>query len=49
MAQIKSSWNRDLLEKLTVVQLVKKFAAFYTNRKFITVFTKKPVPVRILN
>jgi hypothetical protein len=29
-----------LLEKLPVVQLLKKFPAFYGNRKFITVFTR---------
>jgi hypothetical protein len=32
--------ERDLLEKLTVSQLVKKFYALYVNRRFITVFTK---------
>jgi hypothetical protein len=34
-----SGWSRDLLEKLTVTQLVKKFPALYGNRRFITVFT----------
>jgi len=33
-------WNRILLEKLLVTQLVKKFPAFYGIRKFITVFTR---------
>ena len=32
-------WNRVLLEKPTVLQLVKKFPAFYWTRRFITVFT----------
>ena len=32
-------WSRVLLEKLTVLQLVKKFPAFYGTRKFITAFT----------
>jgi len=31
--------DRIRLEKLTVTQLVKKFPAFYGNRRFITVFT----------
>ena len=37
-------WSR-VLEKLTGSQLVKKFSAFYGNRRFITVFTSAaPVP-----
>jgi hypothetical protein len=32
-------WNRVLLEKLTVSQLVKKFPAFYRLDRFITVST----------
>ena len=32
-------WSRVLLEKLTGLQLVKKFPAFYGTRKFITVLT----------
>jgi len=32
-------WNRALLEKLTVSQLVKKFSAFYGTRRFITALT----------
>jgi len=32
-------WSRFLLEKLTDLQLVKKFAAFYGTRRFITAFT----------
>jgi hypothetical protein len=32
-------WSRVLLEKLTGLQLVKKFPAFYETRKFITTFT----------
>ena len=31
--------SRDLLEKLTVSQLVNKFPAYYGNRRFITAFT----------
>ena len=34
-------YSRLILEKLTVSQLVKKFPAFYGNRKFITAF-KEP-------
>jgi hypothetical protein len=33
-------WNTVLIEKLIVVQLVKKFSFFYGARKFIAVFTK---------
>ena len=32
-------WCRVLLEKLTGLQLVKKFPAFHGTRKFITVLT----------
>jgi hypothetical protein len=32
-------WSRVLLEKLTSLQLVKKFTAFYRPRMFITAFT----------
>ena len=32
-------WCRVLLEKLTSLQLVKKFPAFYVTRRFITAFT----------
>ena len=32
-------WRRVLLEKLTGLQLVKKFAAFYGTRRFITALT----------
>jgi hypothetical protein len=32
-------WSRVLLEKLTGLQLVKKFTAFYGTRKFITALT----------
>ena len=32
-------WSRVLLEKLTGIQLVKKFPAFYGIRRFITAFT----------
>ena len=33
-------WCRVLLEKLTDLQLVKKFPAFYGTRRFITAFTR---------
>jgi hypothetical protein len=33
-------WNRVVLEKLIVTQLVKEFNAFYETRRFITVFTR---------
>jgi hypothetical protein len=32
-------WSRVLLEKLTGLQLLKKFPEFYGTRKFITAFT----------
>ena len=32
-------WCRDLLEKLTGLQLVKKFPAFHGTRRFITALT----------
>ena len=32
-------WCRDLLEKLTGLQLVKKFPTFHGNRRFITALT----------
>jgi len=32
-------WSRVLLEKLTGLQLVKKFTTLYGTRKFITIFT----------
>ena len=32
-------WSRVLLEKLTDLQLVKKFPTFYVTRRFITAFT----------
>jgi len=34
-----SAWSRVPLEKLTGSQLVKKFPAFYGNRRFNTAFT----------
>ena len=39
-------WCRVLLEKLTGLQLVKKFLAFHGTRRFIT--HKRPPPVSIL-
>ena len=32
--------SRDLLEKLTVLQLVKDILSFYKSRRFITAFTR---------
>jgi hypothetical protein len=32
-------WSRVLLEKLTVLKLVKKFPTFYGTRRFTTAFT----------
>jgi hypothetical protein len=32
-------WSRALLEKLAILQLVKKFPAFYGTRKFLTALT----------
>jgi hypothetical protein len=34
-----SPWSRDLPEKLTGTQLLKKFPEFYGTRRFITAFT----------
>jgi len=39
LTYILTPWSTVLLEKLTGLQLVKKFSAFYGTRKFITVFT----------
>jgi hypothetical protein len=39
LKKIKTPWSRVLPEKLTAPQLLKKFPAFYGNRRFITVFT----------
>jgi len=36
-------WSRVLLEKLTDLQLVKKFPAFYGTRTFNTAFTSAPI------
>jgi hypothetical protein len=33
-------WNREVLEKLSGSQLVKKFPAFYGTRSFITAITR---------
>ena len=38
-SQLLAPWSRDLLEKLTGFQLLKKFPAFYGTRRFITAFT----------
>jgi hypothetical protein len=37
-SEIRAPWSRVLLEKLTGLQLVKKFPAFYGTRRFITAF-----------
>jgi hypothetical protein len=39
LTYILPAYSRVLLEKLTGLQLVKKFSAFYGTRKFITAFT----------
>jgi hypothetical protein len=44
-----SPWNRVLLDKLTCLQLVKKFPAFYGTPKVLYHIHKCPVPVPILN
>ena len=36
---LRTPWCRVLLEKLTGLQLVKKFPAFYGTRRFITALT----------
>jgi hypothetical protein len=36
---IRTPWSTVLLEKVTGLQVVKKFPAFYGNRRFITAFT----------
>jgi len=36
---LRTPWSRVLLENLTGFQLVKKFAALYGTRRFITAFT----------
>jgi hypothetical protein len=37
---ISNSWRWALLEKKSVVQLLKNFPAFYGTRRLITVFTR---------
>ena len=39
LTYILTPWSRVLLEKLTGLQLVKKFPAFYGSQKFITALT----------
>jgi hypothetical protein len=39
MKYLLTPWSRVLPEKLTGLQLVKKFPTFYGTRKFITVLT----------
>jgi hypothetical protein len=38
--KMKATWSWDLLEKLSIVQLLKNFPAFYGTWKFITMFTR---------
>jgi hypothetical protein len=33
-------WSRNLLEELTVPQLITKFLSFYGTQRLITVFTR---------
>jgi hypothetical protein len=35
-----TTWSRVLFEKPPILQLLKKFPAFYGTRRFITVFTR---------
>jgi len=37
---LRTPWNRNLLEKLTVTQLLKKFPDLYATRRFIIVYTR---------
>jgi hypothetical protein len=39
IARLLTPWSRILLEKLSGLQLVKKFPAYYGTRRFITAFT----------
>ena len=39
LTYLRTPWSRVLLEKLTGLQLVKKFPAFYGTQKFITALT----------
>ena len=39
LSYVLTQWSRVLLEKLTGLQLVKKFPAFYGTRRFITTLT----------
>ena len=39
LTYLRTPWSRVLLEKLTGLQLVKKFPALYGTRRYITVFT----------
>jgi hypothetical protein len=40
MSETPTPWSTVVLEKLTVTQLVKKFAAHYGNHWFITAFPR---------
>jgi len=46
LTYLHTPWNRVLLEKLTGLQLVKKFPAFYETRRFITATCPYPEPAR---
>ena len=47
-AHLLTPWCRVLLEKLTVLQLVKKFPTFHKTRRFIAALTSVQPPVSIL-
>jgi hypothetical protein len=42
MEKLTDSMKQSHLQKLIVVQLLKKFPAFYETRKFIIIFSHKP-------
>jgi hypothetical protein len=43
------AWSGVLFKKLLVAEIVKKFFAFYETRLFITVFTRAPPTIPVLN
>jgi hypothetical protein len=44
-----TDWSRVLFEKIISSQLIKKFPAFYGNRRFITRFYTCPPPIPMLS
>jgi len=42
---LKNSCSRDILVKLSVIQAVREFVAFYVTLKFITMFTTATSPL----